>query len=67
MAIVKTHMKEADNVSFEAQIHHTDTMFSIKYFVNGNQVNSEEYPDKTAKFVESTAASWLAGINVLNG
>jgi len=54
--------------NIEAKIFHEDgNGFSISYYIDGNMVKSEVFPDKSKYYVEDAATNWLKGIRVLNG
>lgn len=41
--------------------------YVIEYYISGQFVNREEFPNKSIYFVEDAALNWIRGIKVLNG
>lgn len=65
--LINAYIKESGGVTLEAQVHKMDVSYSVRYFIDGQQVKVEDFDNKSIHFVESAAHNWLEGVKNLNG
>ena len=66
--IVNSFYKESENGNYRADIHKSESGYSIEYYSpTGNKIKNESFAGKSIHYVESAALNWISGIKTLNG
>ena len=64
---IDTSIKESNGAQLRADVYQDSQGYSVEYKIDGQQVKTETYYDKSIYFVESAVQNWFAGIKTLNG
>lgn len=63
---ISTYYSDFDKGYCEVHVDYKEEMFYIKYFDNnGKQFFTEDFPNKSMRYVEDAAENWALGIKKL--
>jgi hypothetical protein len=64
---ISTYYADDNRGYCELHVDYKEEMFYLKYFDDhGKQFFTEEYPNKSMRYVEDAAENWAAGIKKLD-